>query len=189
MFRTAIHIPQGPSIRDVLLRDNEAAMRNSTVNMQSSSSRVWHPLVQLAGIVLLILLAAAYVTGEEYAHTYEMIGYALALVLAINLFWLMVGPQSMRSSQVYSPRAVADLFKNPDGLTRTIAYLIAILATLPLFALFITLLTHTIWGATWIDEMHEVIAYFLFGLVLAYVVMVLIASSGYIEDRLRKLFN
>ncbi len=49
------------------------------------------------------------------------------------------------------------------------------------------LLTHTVWGTTWIDEMHEVVAYFAVGLVVIYVAMVGIAASGYIEDRLRRM--
>jgi hypothetical protein len=63
-----------------------------------------------------------------------------------------------------------------------------IMASLPLCALILMLLTHTVWGTTWIDEMHEVVAYFTVGLVLLYVAMVGIASSNYIEDRVRKLF-
>ena len=51
------------------------------------------------------------------------------------------------------------------------------------------LLTHTIWGTTWIDEMHEVVAYFTVGLVVLFVAMVGIASSGYVEDRARKMLK
>lgn len=63
------------------------------------------------------------------------------------------------------------------------------LATGSLCALFLMLLTHTLWGTTWIDEMHEVAAYFAVGLVAFYVAMAGIASSGHIEDRLRKMFG
>jgi len=63
------------------------------------------------------------------------------------------------------------------------------LAALPLCALILMLLTHTLWGTTWIEEMHEVVAYFAVGLVAFYVAMVGIASSGHIEDRLRKMFG
>lgn len=50
-------------------------------------------------------------------------------------------------------------------------------------------LTHTLWGTTWIDEMHEVVAYFTLGLVVFYLAMVGIAGSGHLEDRLRRLFK
>jgi cytochrome b len=49
------------------------------------------------------------------------------------------------------------------------------------------LLTHALWGATSIDEMHEVVAYFAVGLIAFYVAMVIIASSGYVDDRVRKM--
>lgn len=64
-----------------------------------------------------------------------------------------------------------------------------ILAALPLCALILMMLTHSLWGTVWIDEMHEVVAYFVVGLVAFYVVMVGVASSGHIEDRLRKMFG
>jgi Na+/H+-dicarboxylate symporter len=63
------------------------------------------------------------------------------------------------------------------------------MAALPLCAVILMLLTHTIWGATRIDEMHEVVAYFAVGLVAFYVVMVGIASIGHVENRVRKLFK
>lgn len=49
--------------------------------------------------------------------------------------------------------------------------------------------THALWGATTIDEMHEVVAYFALGLVILHVVMVGIASSAYIEDQIRNMFG
>ena len=64
-----------------------------------------------------------------------------------------------------------------------------ILAALPFCALMLMLVTHTVWGTTWIDEMHEVVAYFAVGLVAFYVAMVSIASSGHIEDRVRRMLG
>ncbi len=61
-----------------------------------------------------------------------------------------------------------------------------ILTALPMCALILMFLTHTLWGTTWIDEMHEVVAYFAVGLIVFYIAMVGIASSRYIEDRLRR---
>jgi len=47
--------------------------------------------------------------------------------------------------------------------TKTMALLIAILAALPLAASFVMFVTHVLWGATTIDEMHVVVAYFALG--------------------------
>jgi hypothetical protein len=49
------------------------------------------------------------------------------------------------------------------------------------------LVTHTLWGTTWIDEMHEVVAYFVIGLVAFYSAIVGIASIQYIDERLGRL--
>jgi hypothetical protein len=55
-------------------------------------------------------------------------------------------------------------FENAGGLAKTLALLIAILSALPLCALFVMLVTHALWGATAIDEMHEAVAYFALGI-------------------------
>ena len=76
-----------------------------------------------------------------------------------------------------------------DRVPKTLASVFLLLAALPLCALMLMLLTHTLWGTTWIDEMHEVVAYFAVGLVAFYVAMVTIVGSGHIEGRLRKMFG
>jgi hypothetical protein len=67
--------------------------------------------------------------------------------------------------------------------------LFLVLAALPLCALVMIFVTHTIWGATWIDEMHEVVAYFVVGLVALYGAIVAVASIQYVDERLRRIFG
>ena len=64
-----------------------------------------------------------------------------------------------------------------------------IMIALPLCALVLMALTHTLWGATWIDEMHEVVVYFALGLVVVYVVTVGLASIEVIENRAKTWFK
>jgi hypothetical protein len=154
-----------------------------------SSDAVLDSLIQLFGIALFVVLIIAYSTGEEYPHTHMMIGYAIAVLLAVSLFWLMVKLNDGHAPpKWYSPRAIKVGLQNASSLTKTLAYLFAILAALPLCALLIMLVTHSVWGTTRIDEMHEVAAYFAVGLIVPYVVMVSVASRGSIEGRLRKIF-
>jgi len=151
---------------------------------------IWDLLIRLSGIALFVLLVIAYSTGEEYPHTHVMIGYAIATLVAVGIFWAIIRPRHAQfPPTVYSPRGIQTLFQNADRVPRTLASVFLILAALPLCALILMLLTHTLWGTTWIDEMHEVVAYFAVGLVAFYVAMVGIASSGHIEDRLRKMFG
>ncbi len=151
---------------------------------------IWDLLIRLSGIALLVLLVIAYSTGEEYPHTHVMIGYAIAALVAVGIFWAVIRPRHVQfPPTIYSPREIMALFQNADRVPRMLVSMFLILAALPLCALILMLLTHTLWGTTWIDEMHEVVAYFAVGLVAFYVVMVGIAGSGHIEDRLRKMFG
>ena len=151
---------------------------------------IWDLLIRLSGIALFVLLVLAYSTGEEFPHTHDMIGYSIAVLVAVDIFWVIVRPHHVQfPPTVYSPRGMKALFQNADRVPKTLASMFSILAALPLCALILMLLTHTLWGTTRIDEMHEAVAYFAVGLVALYVAMVGIASSGHIEDRLRNMFG
>ena len=165
-------------------------MKDAKTEMTVRSDVIWDLLIQLFGMVLFLLLIVAYFTGEEYPHTHDMIGYAIAALLAVSVFWAIVRPR--RASfppAVYTPRGIKAQFQNAAGLPRILAPVFLIMAALPICALVLMALTHTLWGATWIDEMHEVVAYFAVGLVVVYVVMVGLASSGFIENRARTWFK
>ena len=137
-----------------------------------------------------MLLIIAYATGEEYPHTHRMIGYGIAVLLAVSIFWMAVRPHDGRLPPIsYTPRLITAQLRHADGLPKTLVSLFLILAALPLCALIMTFATHTIWGATWIDEMHEVVAYFVVGLVALYVAIVGIASIQYVDERLRRIFQ
>ena len=165
-------------------------MKDIRAGMPVRPDMIWDLLIRLSGITLFVLLIVAYSTGDEYPHTHVMIGYAIAALVAAGVFWAVVRPRHVQfPPTVYRPSGVRALLQNADRVPKTLASLFLILAALPLCALILMLLTHTLWGTTWIDEMHEVVAYFAVGLVAFYVAMVGIASSGHIEDRLRKMFG
>jgi cytochrome b len=162
-------------------------MKDVRGNLPMRPDMMWDLLIRLSGIALIILLIIAYSTGEEFPHTHVMIGYAIATVLAAGIFWAIVRLHHDRfPSIVYSPSGIKEQLQNADRAPKTLAFVFLTLAALPLCALILMLLTHTIWGTTWIDEMHEVVAHFVVGLVVVFVVMVGIASSGYVEDLVRK---
>jgi cytochrome b len=166
------------------------SMKDIRAEMPARPDMIWDLLIRSSGIALFILLVVAYSTGEEFPHTHVMIGYAIATLVTVGILWEIVRPHHSRfPPTVYSPHGFKALFQNTDRVPRTLASMFLILAALPLCALILMLLTHTLWGTTWIDEMHEVVAYFALGLVVFHVAMVGIASSGYIEDHLRKLFR
>jgi cytochrome b len=165
-------------------------MKDTRAEMPVRPDMIWDLLIRLSGVALFVLLVIAYSTGEEFSHTHTMIGYAIATLLAAAIFWAVVRPHHVQfPPTVYSLRGIKALFQNADRVPKTLASVFLIMAALPVCALILILLTHTLWGTTWIDEMHEVVAYFTVGLVVFYLAMVGIASSGHIEDRLRKMFG
>jgi cytochrome b len=165
-------------------------MKDIRAEMPVRPDMIWDLLIRLSGVALFVLLVVAYSTGEEFPHTHVMIGYAIATLLVVGIFWAIIRPHHDRFPPiVYSPRGIKAQFQNADTVLKTLATVFLILAALPLCALILMLLTHTLWGTTWIDEMHEVVAYFAVGLVVFYIAMVGIASSGHVEDRVRKMLK
>jgi cytochrome b561 len=153
----------------------------------AKSGAVWDLLIQLSGGALLILLVIAYATGEEYPHTHSMIGYAIAILVIVNLLWSTLAPRDRTLPAPYTPRAIKIHFQTVAAPAKTLALLVGLLAALPVCTLLIMIVTHAVWGATAIDEMHEVVAYFALGLVALHVVMVGIASVAQAADHLRKM--
>jgi cytochrome b len=165
-------------------------MNDSKAEMPVRPDMIWDLLIRLSGIALFVPLVVAYSTGEEYPHTHVMIGYAIAVLFVVGIFWEIVRPHRNRFPPiVYSPRGIKAQFQNADTVPKALVSVFLILAALPFCALILMLVTHMVWGTTWIDEMHEVVAYFAVGLVAFYIAMVGIASSGYVEDRVRKMFK
>jgi len=165
-------------------------MNDIKAEMPVRPDMIWDLLIRLSGIALFILLVVAYSTGEEYPHTHDMIGYAIAVLFVVGIFWEIVRPHHDRFPPiVYSPRGIRAQFQNADAVPKALVSVFLILVVLPFCSLILMLLTHTLWGTTWIDEMHEVVAYFAVGLVIFYIAMVGIASSAYVEDRVRKMLR
>jgi cytochrome b561 len=169
---------------------SEAAMKDIRAETPVRPDMIWDLLIRLSGVALFVLLIVAYSTGEEFPHTHVLIGYAIAALVAAGIFWATVRPRQFRfPPTVYSLRGIKAQFRNADRVPRMLASVFLIFAALPLCALILMLLTHTVWGTTWIDEMHEVVAYFAVGLVAFYIAMVGVVSIGHVEGRLRRLLG
>jgi len=156
-----------------------------------SGANVWDVLFRVAALCLGILLVVAYVTGEEFEHTHVLIGYGLAAVVIATIYWELVRPQHARfHGSIFSTRTLATVFRTALAPPRkgpaafAAMGVLVLLAILALVTLVVIALTHALWSAAAVTEMHEVVAYFALGLVAFFVVVVLIASAEHLERAL-----
>lgn len=154
---------------------------------------LWDFVIRASGVCLFLLLVVAYATGEEVQHTHMLVGYAIAALLIIGLWWeLFRAHQSRYLDSIFHPPKVRALFqraarkvahtnKIATGLfVMAVVFAVAVIA---LFALILMFLTHNFYPATKIDEMHEVVAYFALGLVAFHVIVVIVASAEHFDSR------
>ncbi len=162
-------------------------------NAHRNTTAVWDVLLRGAGGGLLLLLAAAYFTGEEFPHTHMLIGYAIAAVALVNLYWELVRPHALRLPGAHAPHvtfgAVLRAAFAPEAPAVAAVGVLGVTAVLAAVALALMAATHNLWPAAAVDEMHEVVAYFALGLVVLHVAVVLIASSEHLERRLARLLR
>ncbi len=87
-------------------------MTDARMNETVQSRAVWGLLIQLSGVALLVLLVVAFATGEEYPHTHMMIGYAIAVLVAADLFWMALTPRDRNLAAPYTLDAIKLHFEN-----------------------------------------------------------------------------
>ncbi len=162
-------------------------------NAHRNTTAVWDVLLRSAGAGLLILLAAAYFTGEEFQHTHMLIGYANAATLLAKLYWELVRPHALHLPGTHAPhvtfRAVLRAAFAPDAPALAAIGVLGVTALLAAVTLALMAAAHNLWPAAAVDEMHEAVAYFALGLVALHIVIVLIASSDHLERRLARLLR
>ena len=147
-----------------------------TVAPKEKSQRTSNILIRGSGVSLFFLLALAYLTGEEFRHTHEIIGYGIAALLVAGLGWEFL--RSRYEDNSIQPSA-------PGSASVALFATFLVLTILALFTLLLIGGTHTLWGVS-VDEMHEVVAYFALGLTIVYVVTVFIVSFEVIENQRKK---
>jgi cytochrome b len=161
---------------------------------------LWDVVIRASALCLLMLVVLAYFTGEETQHTHLILGYAVAALLLTSVYWELVRLHQHRfSGNVFSVEAVKTIFQSILGRSPAshakpasslaIIAIVLVLAVLAFCALLLMALTHTLWRASSVDEMHEVIAYFALGLVVFHVAIVIIASGENVSRRFQRVFG
>jgi cytochrome b len=166
----------------ILLHTGGADMQKAATTAIDS---LWDFAIRASAVCLALLLVIAYVTGEETQHTHAILGYALAGLVVTQIWWELFRPHASRYvDSVFHPERVAELFKRvssdlADGTVAAGTFVLAVamvIATISIFTFVLVFLTHNLYPATAVDEMHEVVAYLALGLVVFHIALVVIAS-------------
>ena len=162
--------------------------------------KVWDPLVRVFHWSLVTLFLAAYATGEDAGQVHIAAGYAIAGLIALRIGWGFVGPRHARFSNfVRSPRQVLAYLRdvallgaprylghNPAGGAMIIALLVMLVGTATTGYM---MTTDALWGAKWVEEIHETFANLTVGLVVLHVLGVLLSSILHGENLVKSMIT
>lgn len=160
--------------------------------------RVWDSFVRLLHWTLVLLFAAAYLTGDELDRAHELLGYAIIALLVARIAWGFIGSEHARFRDfVYSPMTVLgyarDTFigkakrylgHNPLGGVMVLLLILGLLVT-----------AGTGWLMTgqgeseWLEEVHEVAANGMLLLIALHVAGVLFSSLAHGENLVRGMIT
>jgi cytochrome b len=160
--------------------------------------KVWDPFVRLFHWTLVLLFAAAYVTGDELDRAHELLGYAIIALLVVRIVWGFVGSEHARFRDfVYAPTAVLAYARDTIAgkAKRHIGHnpLGGVMVMILIAALLIT--AGTGWLMTgsgeteWLEEVHEVAANGMLLLIALHVAGVLFSSIAHGENLVRGMIT
>ena len=160
--------------------------------------RVWDPFVRIFHWSLVGLFVAAFVTGDEIEWLHILLVYAIATLVALRIVWGIVGSRYARFSNfARSPRTIVKyvaqaarwrapryLGHNPAGAAMIIALLLMI-AGIAVTGFAMT--TDALWGAKWVEELHEGLAYATVGLIGLHIAGVIFSSLAHRENLVKAM--
>ena len=164
--------------------------------------KVWDLFVRLFHWSLVASFAVAFLSGEErdLRTVHYWAGYAAAALVALRIVWGVVGTHYARFTQfVQGPRTVLSYVKavvsgrearylghNPAGGAMVMLLLLSILGVSLTGHL---LTTDTFWGSKAMEEVHEVLANGMLGLVAFHIGGVIIESLRHHESSVRAMIT
>jgi cytochrome b len=166
------------------------ATRASTIKVWDIAVRAFH-----WSLVAAIAYEMLFEPGTD-AH--EIVGYAVLGLVAFRLLWGVIGTRHARFADfVTSPaktwRYLFDVLRghparyighNPAGAAMVLALLLMVTLTA---ATGWAMTTDALWGAEWIEELHEAVAYGTIALVALHVAGVIVASWQHRENLVKAM--
>ena len=160
--------------------------------------RVWDLFVRVFHWSLALSFAIAWLSAQSWEALHDWAGYAAGSLVLARVLWGFLGAPYARFAQfVRSPRTVVAYLKaiatgsearfighNPAGGAMIVALLIAMAATATTGWM---LTTDALWGATWAQRLHSLVAHGLLLLVLGHLAGVALASVRHRENLVRAM--
>jgi cytochrome b len=165
-----------------------------------SSTLVWDLPVRVFHWLLVLCFAGAWLTAESehWRLVHVTLGYTMAALVAFRIVWGLLGTRYARfASFVRGPRAVLAYLRSLSGpkpehhTGHNPAGALAIVGLLALIAV----TTATGWAAyseiagDWLEEVHEVAANGLLGLVIVHLIGVVVGSWVHRENLVRSMLT
>lgn len=165
---------------------------------QPATVKVWDPFVRVFHWSLVTLFVVAFLTGDEVEWLHLAVGYGIATLLALRIVWGFVGPRHARFSDFMRPlREVLAYFRsvlllrprrylghNPAGGVMIVA-LLSVLIGISVTGCMMT--TDAFWGAKWVEEVHEALAYSMLGLIALHVLGVVVSGLMHRENLVKAM--
>lgn len=165
-----------------------------------SEVKVWDPLVRILHWALVILFAAAFISGDDRPRVHLWAGYGVLAIVAVRIVWGLVGSARARFRDFVAPPGrikayVRDMARgrpqrfighNPLGGVMVLAML-ALLLTISGTGVALTIEPYKNWEA--LIEAHEIASNAALALVVLHVAGVLVSSYQHGENLIRAMIT
>ena len=169
-------------------------------NDATPTIKVWDGLVRVGHWVLVIGIAAAWLTRHGGSPWHEWLGYLVLAVVAVRILWGLVGSRYARFAQfIHSPAATLNYGRqilagqeprhvghNPLG-GWMIVILLGVIAALCVSGWLYT--TDRYWGVEWVGDLHEGLTNAMFMLAALHIAGVIFSSLRHRENLLAAMIN
>lgn len=166
----------------------------------SDTVRVWDIMVRVFHWSLVVMVAAVWLTSDDFVWLHEILGLGILALIAFRLIWGFIGGKYARFTNfVKSPKTVIAYLKdiregrearylghNPAGGAMIIALLLGLSVT-AITGWMST--TDAYWGIRWVEIVHSLSADGVLVLVAAHVIGVIYASRKHGENLVKAMIN
>lgn len=154
---------------------------------------VWDPVVRIGHWLLVVSIAAAWLTRHGFGLWHEVIGYLSLAVIGMRLVWGFAGSaharfgnfiRGPRATMAYASRTLRGEEPRYAGHNPLGAWMIVLLMTMVVLvgASGWLYTTDRYWGIEWVETTHRILSNTLFALIAVHIAGVIYASVRHREN-------